>query len=75
MNKLATLYALHILAARWHSGQWSLGYLVLCRTADIAQREMGIRSLQDDVRLNRPEFRSAVARGLWRHRETARNCF
>lgn len=73
MNKLATLYALHILAARWHSGQWSLGYLVLCRTNAISH-VMGIRDL-DKVHLTCPEFRSAVAAQLWKHRHTARNRF
>lgn len=75
MPDLATLYALHILANNWHSGQWSLGYLILCRTATIAERRLGIRSLQDQVSLTRPEFRSAVATQLWKHRHRARSAF
>ena len=39
---LATLYALYWLASRYHSGQWSTGYLILSRTGTIMLERLGI---------------------------------
>ena len=70
--RLARAYAIYRLCAENHSGQWSRGYRLLCRTGQYMRRRFGIARPLDQVQLTRPEFRREVAAELRRFRHLRR---
>ncbi len=58
--------AYHIVASHFHSGQWSNGYMVLCRT-----ERMGLK-LADSAYRRDSEERAEAARLLWSRRAEVR---
>jgi hypothetical protein len=48
----AKLFALYVICSRWHTGQWSRGYRLLCRSGGLLHK-IGIRNPLDQIKLAR----------------------
>ncbi len=64
---LARWFAVYAICSRWHGGQWSRGYRMMCLAGQLI-RNIGIDRPLDQINLKRPEFRRAFIqqyRRLW----------